>query len=642
MKKAFRDAYNRELALLYERSAEFAHDYPGIADRLGGLLRDNTDPSIAGLLEGTAFLAARVQLRMDEQFREFTTELLEQIFPEALTPIPATMMVRANPPTAVAIPDDGLHFPAGSAIDARFMDAEQRVSCRFTIASDITLWPLRLDGLSYHDRKGPLAALGQDPAEATRAGLVIDLARSDTRSGQKAEFRTLPIRELPIHLIGDFEDAIALYEQIFSATTQVSLRWLNAAGDPVWRRLAPDQIRQIGFGAEGRLFPRDRRLFDGFAELREAFILPRKYLGFCITDLDQSLRNVDTDQVQLVFEFNRVDERLSARLEADHLALFCAPAINLFSESASRIRLDDRRHEFVITPDSTPATHHEILRVDSVHLHYGAGGGKVEVFPLYALPDGQVPPRQAFYYTLRRRSRRLTAHERRFGMRQRYRGTETLISLYEPPDAPGSGQPKRLQIKALASNRHLPELLPLADSRGDFFFADDTNVTLDCVAGPTPPREAMTELDRTGPHRARSGDMNWRLISYLALNHFGLDDRGGRSAADALREMLSLFVDLSDAVTEAQLAGITDMVTRPVTRSIRRADGFYPARGIEISITFDDTAFEGSGMFLLAAVLDRFLAEYASVNSFTQLVAISEQRGEVKRFPPRTGTGPLL
>ena len=42
------------------------------------------------------------------------------------------------------------------------------------------------------------------------------------------------------------------------------------------------------------------------------------------------------------------------------------------------------------------------------------------------------------------------------------------------------------------------------------------------------------------------------------------------------------------------------------------------------------------------STLDRFLAEYAAVNSFTQTVIVSTDRGEVASFPPRTGTGPLI
>ncbi|HIE27341.1 TPA: type VI secretion system baseplate subunit TssF, partial [Candidatus Poribacteria bacterium] len=161
-------------------------------------------------------------------------------------------------------------------------------------------------------------------------------------------------------------------------------------------------------------------------------------------------------------------------------------------------------------------------------------------------------------------------------------------------------------------------------------------------AGPTPPREPMTELEQLGPHRATQGEVYWRLISYLSFSHFGLDDRNGRDGVASLREILSLFADMSDTVSQTQIQGIVGLETRPIVRSIQRGDGFLPARGIEIKLIFDEEAFEGSGIILLGAVLDRFFAEYATVNSFTQTVITSTQRGVIKTWPARTGNGGLI
>src|ERR1700686_3487567 len=97
MNREFLDFYNRELALLYEQAGEFAEQYPGIAERLGGLVRDRSDPMIAGLLEGSAFLAARVQLKLQHEFPEFTANLLEQLVPNYLAPTPSMMLVKVNP-----------------------------------------------------------------------------------------------------------------------------------------------------------------------------------------------------------------------------------------------------------------------------------------------------------------------------------------------------------------------------------------------------------------------------------------------------------------------------------------------------------------------------------------------------------------
>ena len=142
--------------------------------------------------------------------------------------------------------------------------------------------------------------------------------------------------------------------------------------------------------------------------------------------------------------------------------------------------------------------------------------------------------------------------------------------------------------------------------------------------------------------RRRPGPVHWRLISFVSLNFLGLDNRGSRDGAAALRELLSLFTDVSSQVTERQLQGLKSVSSRPVVRTVRRAGGYHAARGTEITLRFDERAFEGSGVFLLGAVLDRFMAEYASINSFTQVVIQSDQRGVVKTWAPRTGQGPLL
>jgi type VI secretion system protein ImpG len=61
-------------------------------------------------------------------------------------------------------------------------------------------------------------------------------------------------------------------------------------------------------------------------------------------------------------------------------------------------------------------------------------------------------------------------------------------------------------------------------------------------------------------------------------------------------------------------------------------------RGLEVSVEFDEAQFIGSGVFLFASVLERFLALYSSINSFSQLIVSTRQReGVLKSWPPRAG-----
>jgi type VI secretion system protein ImpG len=131
----------------------------------------------------------------------------------------------------------------------------------------------------------------------------------------------------------------------------------------------------------------------------------------------------------------------------------------------------------------------------------------------------------------------------------------------------------------------------------------------------------------------------WRLISHLSLNYLSLREEG----REALQEILKLY-DISDsAVLQQQIAGITAVTSRQVVgRPVSMPwNGF--CRGLEVSIEFDEEKYVGSGVFLFASVLEKFLGLYVSLNSFSQLIATTQQREEpLKRWPPRTGEQILL
>lgn len=645
MNRAFLEAYNRELSLLYEGAKEFSEDYPGIAERLGGLTQDNLDPAVAGLLEGAAFMAARVQLKMDSEFETFTAELLDQLLPNFMAPTPSAIMVQADPPFGDNGLEAGTPFPAGNYLDARYVDRDQRISCRFRLSAPLVLWPLRISAARFVNGPATFQALGLDVGPATAGGLILSFLRPASSSNKDQPGRPMQkikADSVPVFLSGDLSECIAIYEHLFRDVSRITVRTMDHRGDPVFIRLDPGMIEQIGFDDDEALFPEDTRVFRGFTLLREFFLFPQKFLGFRLTGLQKLFPQISTAAFDLLIELDQVRPSLPSRINADNFRLFAAPAINLFEENCSQVKLDTQRHDYLVSADSSPTSHYEVHRIREVFAYYQGVPNKVPVHPLYGVPADVMQPREALYFTAKQRPRRLTAKEKRFGQVQGYTGTETFVSLYEPGHLDSAERVKRLQIKLLCSNRHLPQYLPIAQGGADFQMNDATGLPLRCIAGPTVPRESVVELEKNAAHRTSAGPVYWRLISFLSLNFLGIDNRGSRDEAAALRELLTLFVDVSSTVTERQLQGLKAVSSRPVTRTIRRAGGFHAARGTEVTLRFDERAFEGSGIFLIGAILDRFMAEYASINSFTQVVIRSDQRGLVKTWPPRSGQGPLL
>jgi type VI secretion system protein ImpG len=88
--------YNLELQHLRETGAEFAQQFPKIAARLGMHGLEVADPYVERLLEGVAFLAARVQLKLDAEFPRFTQALLEIVYPHYLAPTPSMLMAQLH------------------------------------------------------------------------------------------------------------------------------------------------------------------------------------------------------------------------------------------------------------------------------------------------------------------------------------------------------------------------------------------------------------------------------------------------------------------------------------------------------------------------------------------------------------------
>jgi type VI secretion system protein ImpG len=233
--------------------------------------------------------------------------------------------------------------------------------------------------------------------------------------------------------------------------------------------------------------------------------------------------------------------------------------------------------------------------------------------------------------------RRRTVEEKAYGTTSDYTGTDMFLSLLEPGELSGKTAAAELSMKVLCSNRHLPEQLPVGAGGADFHLLDDVSLGLVCVAGPTRPREPVVAQMRSRSEIASVGLVSWRLINMLSLNYLGLVERGAGKGAAALREMLMLFADFVEDATERKIRGVRNVDSRPVVRRIRERAGSAAARGQEISVQFDEKSFEGSGIFLLGAVLERFFAEYSGFNYFTQTVISSTERGEIMRWPPRMG-----
>ncbi|MBN9063564.1 MAG: type VI secretion protein [Rhizobiales bacterium 65-9] len=646
MHHEFVELYNRELALFYEHAKEFAEEFPGIADRLGGLSRERSDPMFAGLMQGAAFLAARVQLKLKHEFPEFTSNLIDQLLPGFLAPTPSALLAQVKPTFGDPALREGRTMKRGAFLDAVYREREKNVACRFTLCTDLTFWPFEVTRAEYVPTPGPLHALGIESEHRFMAGLRLTLrCRTAPRVEDEApdeiaqndplcHFAGCPINALPFHLVGPEAEAIMLYEQIFGNRSAIFARHLDEYGDPKVTELSGVDIEQIGFGDDETLFPYDPRLFRGFAYLQEYFVFPRKFMGFRLKTKKRELFPLPARTIDLIITFREPAPRLAVAIDASMFALYAAPAVNLFPKTTDRIPIRTNQHEYQVIPDRSHHLNFEPHTVLDVFAHYPGRPQKERVLPLYSSPLAVASNQTQLHYTLRRLPRRRTSDERRFGSPSDYVGTDMFISTTAPGALGDDAQIMELSVRALCSNRHLTDQLPVGAAGADFTFIDDTSLQVVCIAGPTRPKEPPLHQKHDITAEIGAGPTAWRLINMLSLNYHGLT----RSDGLALREILSIFADLNDAVLDRRIRSVRSIASRPVIRRLQSRTGVGAARGIEVNVTFDEKSFEGSGVFLLGAVLDRFFAEYAALNHFSQTVVSTVERGPIMRWPPRSGS----
>lgn len=612
--------YNQELQHLRELGGEFAREFPKIAGRLGLEGFECADPYVERLLEGFGFLAARVQLKMDAEFPRFTQHLLEIIYPHYLAPTPSMTVVQFQPDLTEGSLEKGFIIPRGSELRSILGKGDQ-TPCEYRTGHDATLWPLELIEAQYFAGREPVARLDLPDLSRVRAGIRLRL---------RTTLPDLPMSKLALDRLELFlrgSDAVPgrLYEQLLANTVMLVAQ--PGERPAPWHETLPGHsIRRLGFGDEQALLPCPPPSFQGYRLLHEYFAFPQRYWFVEVGGLGSAVRRCAGSELEVLILLDRADPALENVVAAANFALFCAPAINLFPKRADRIHLSDQVTEHHLVPDRTRPMDFEVVQVTGV-TGIGVEGEEQEFLPFYASHDPLNQRDRRSFYTVHRLPRLLSSHQRRHGPRSSYVGSEIYLSLVDADEAPYRSSLRQLAVTTLCTNRDLPLHMPVGRGDTDFTLASGAPVSaVRCLAGPTRPQASHAY-----------GDTAWRLISHLSLNYLSLADSDARQGAAALRELLALYGNLADSAIRKQVDGVGSIRTTPITRRAPIPGPIAFARGLEVAVTLDESAFEGVGIFTLGAVLEQFFAKYASINSFTETVIKSTERGEIIRWPARIG-----
>lgn len=593
--------YERELTFIRESGAEFAEKYPKIASRL--LLEPDRceDPHTERLLEAFAFLTGRIQKKIDDAFPELTESMLQIVYPHYTRPLPAMTIVQFIP-RLQNVPPSGYRIDKFTRL---FSSPVKGTKLIFTTTQSVRLLPVEIFDAAV--------TFPRNPGVDAESGIKIALKTSPKLTLDKIEWP----KNLRISLNGHQQHVFKMYELILNNAVQVEIKTFTDNNGILKQKdgitLSPDHIQPAGFARDEAMLPWPEQSFDGYRLLYEYFGFAEKFLYFDIKDLD-CLRHMDGNifEINIYVNQKNVDRML---INKDTFGLYTTPAVNLFKQIGIPVRVEHRKTEYPIYHDINTKSTTEVFSIDKVIGITESGEIDQPYQPFYSLDHHQQEVDHAVYWHIRRRK----------SLRKGDEGMDTLLSFTDAGLAAAEPQCTTLAIHTTCTNRDLPARLAPGGLARDFTLEEECPIDgIICMMKPTRAR------------RPKPGSrLQWRLISHLSLNYLSLVEHNGRG----LKELLKLYDIHNSPVTKQQIEGIESVTYRHVTMRIHRCF----CRGIEVTVLLNENKFVGSSVFLFASVLERFLAQYVSINSFSRLVVKSIQRTqEIKAWPPRNGNRVLL
>ncbi|MGE3852431.1 MAG: type VI secretion system baseplate subunit TssF [Planctomycetota bacterium] len=576
----FNKYYQDELIFMREMGREFSLAWPEAAPFLA---EPGADPDVERMLEGFAFLTARIRQKLDDELPELTHALLEMFWPHYLRPIPSMTIVQFTPTQP-----DLFRIPRGTELESTPVDG---TPCRFRTAYEVPLVPMTVGAIELRREAPAQIRIRLDLPD----GLAIEKLALDT---------------LRFHLSGDSAVTRALYLALCRYGRKVSVQTI--AEKPKVVELPDAKITPVGLGDEHALLIYEGTSFPGYRLLQEYFAYPAKLMFVDIKGLGGVRRLGSERRFELVVELERMPENMPP-VSTANLLLNCTPAVNLFKHDADPIRVNLARTDYKLRPAGADASHFEVYSINTVTGREKGTAKPREYRPLYRL--SHLTQSGGTYY-------RAATVKSVVGD-----GTDLTLTFVNDDGPTRLTDIETVSIKLTCTNRNLPTRLAPGD--------------LSVQTSTTPTFATYKNLARPVPSipPPLGGDIYWRLLSHLTINYLSLLN------LDSLRGLLELYnfrarVDRQAENTQKQLLqGIESVESTPGTRMLRGT----PVRGINVALALSEDNFGSEGeLYLFGTVMNEFLSQYVSLNSFSSLTVRGTRFGEVHKWPPRLGRRNIL
>lgn len=573
MDDTFLRYYENELDHLRVSSQRFAAEFPKIARRLQLSEHECADPYVERLLEGVAFLTARISRKIDDAQSELPETLLNQIAPEFNAPVASRAILHLHPE------EPGTELPAGTIFTAPTALPEKS-SCNYSLREPFSASGISILSCAWDDGPAPerAARAGIEAVEALR--LTLDCGPHGSQNDVSFFIR------LPESAAG------SLLELLTGACSGIIVETQGQSPAP----LPPDALTELP-APQGPL---------ALPPVAEYFIAPEQFSFFRIRQLRSLLPENGQAELLLLLR-RRPDERLRLLMQGEPpLLTDCVRAINVFEHRLDRILPSWKPAEHLVA-DATGNNRYEVLSVLSAAAYDSDNAKLFDLYPFYLADDLSMPgDTERLNYFSTHREAPVAPPRQRISP---YIGSEVYIQLSGPDYAALHDNISSIAARALCSNRDLPLFLR-RDAR-----LNAEGAQADFVAPPGRPKPPLTH------HGAR-----WLSLALARLTPSTLAAYGEEALPSVLRTLLHHLHPEDDPSARRQTEGITAVRIATATRTVAVLGDLCVMRGWQFDITLNEQAYGDSGVYHFARALASFLLSLAEINTFTTVTVRTNSR----------------
>lgn len=597
--------YNSELRFMRGMARDFAKANPKVAAQLRMSADTIDDPHVLRLIEGFAFLNARTRMKLDDDFPELTTALLDLLHPHYLRPFPSMSIMEVAPPESAT---GHAVLPVGTEILTEPVNGEP---VRYRTGYPVDLWPIRLTAASV----GGLPLEAPLNRQAPRATGVLRLSLECTV--RDVTFGQLGIDRLRFHIHAETRIAHMLHELVTGGTVSVALADSAVDEQPVI--LGAETVRAVGLSPDEVLLPLGAASDPALALISEYHGFPEKFLFFDLTGLSAKTLRDGKSNLEIFLYLDRFDATLERLVTMKDFRLFATPVVNLFKQAAEPVRLSPGRYHHRIVPDARHEATTEVYSVDRVMVADRTGA--VQAYsPFFAV--GHAREEEGLrYWQISRRPATV-----------RGGGDDVFLTTVDTAGEVTADADHVASIDLTCTNRNHSAALPFGEGRPKLTFAEHGSLVAraELITAPTPTLR---------PDRGQ-GTL-WRLISHLSLGQMSVAEPA--LALALMKELLALHEYQPSTASRILMERLKAIRTQPATARAPAGGHIAFVSGIDAEVEMEDRRLSGSGAFLLGTVIDRLFASMAAVNAFSRVrLMLSGDKEAWQQWPARTGTRNLL